>query len=83
VVTPIKVRTYLDSEFLNFQIYLKKIIPFFKKYSITGIKSKDFTDFCIIVELMKNKKHLSFEGLEEIRKIKIGTNSGRDKTPVR
>ena len=61
----------------------KKIIPFFKKYPITGIKSKDFTDFCIVVELMNNKKHLSFEGLEEIRKVKAGTNTGRYKTQGR
>lgn len=57
-----------------------KIIPFFKKYPIFGIKSKDFTDFCTVVELMNNKKHLSHEGIEEIRKVKSGTNTGRDKS---
>lgn len=58
----------------------EKIIPFFKKYPIWGIKSKDFTDFCAVVELMNNKKHLSHEGIEEIRKVKSRTNTGRDKT---
>lgn len=58
----------------------EKIIAFFKKYPIFGIKSKDFLDFCTVIELMKNKKHLCPEGIEEIRKIKAGTNSGRDKS---
>jgi hypothetical protein len=29
----------------------QKIIPFFKKYPLVGIKSKDFEDFCIVVEI--------------------------------
>jgi hypothetical protein len=35
-------------------------------------------DFGKVVELMKNKAHLTSEGLEEIRKIKSGMNTGRD-----
>ena len=58
----------------------EKIIPFFKKYPIVGIKSKDFEDFCTVVDMMKSKKHLCFEGIEEIRKVKLGTNTGRDKS---
>lgn len=54
-----------------------KIIPLFTNYPILGVKSKDFQDFCIIAELMKEKKHLTREGLEQIRKIKAGMNSGR------
>jgi hypothetical protein len=33
----------------------EKIIPFFKKYPLVGIKSKDFEDFCIVVEMMSGK----------------------------
>lgn len=58
----------------------EKIIPFFKKYPIFGMKSKYFADFCIVVDLMSNKKHLSYEGIEQIRKIKSGTNAGRNKS---
>jgi hypothetical protein len=65
----------------KFSDLTEKIIPFFKKYPIMGVKSKDFSDFCIVVELMKNKKHLSFEGIEEIRQVKSGTNMGRIKVP--
>ena len=35
-------------------------------------------DFCKIVDIMRNKRHLTSEGLEEIRKIKSGMNTGRD-----
>jgi len=66
----------------------KKIIPeappafllrrkFFFKYPIKGEKSKDFFDFCSAAELMKNKVHLTKEGLETIQKIKEGMNKSR------
>jgi len=55
-----------------------KVIPFFQKYPILGAKALDFADFCEVVELMKNKAHLTPEGLEEIRKIKMGMNKGRE-----
>lgn len=42
-----------------------------------GIKSKDFNDFVKIAELMKNKAHLTSEGLDKIRKIQIEMNKGR------
>ena len=54
-----------------------KIIPLFKKYPILGEKSKDFDDFCKVTEMMKAKKHLTKEGLEQIRIIKAGMNTGR------
>jgi len=55
-----------------------KIIPFFKDYPIIGIKSFDFEDFCKIEELMKNKEHLTKDGLEKIEKIKSGMNTKRN-----
>jgi hypothetical protein len=56
-----------------------KVIMFFQKYNILGVKSKDFKDFCKVVELMQNKAHLTAEGLgyAQIRKIKAGMNKGR------
>ena len=53
------------------------IIPFFDKYPIIGVKFKDFYDFKRAAELMKNGAHLTSEGLEKIREIKIGMNKGR------
>ena len=61
----------------KFDDIVNKIIPFFKKYPILGVKALDFADFCKAAELMKNKAHLTKDGLEKIRKIKAGMNRGR------
>lgn len=70
-------RNYLKFEVTNINDICDKIIPFFKKYPIQGVKSEDFQDFCKVAELMKSKKHLTTLGLEQIRKIKAGMNKGR------
>jgi len=54
-----------------------KIIPFFNKYPLKGVKALDFADFIKVVELMKTRAHLTEQGLLEIRKIKSGMNRGR------
>lgn len=43
----------------------EKIIPFFQKYPIQGEKSKDFNDFCLVAELMKNKARAP-QGLNKV-----------------
>ncbi len=53
------------------------IIPFFNKHPIPSVKSKDFKDFCLAAELMKNGAHLTEQGLNQIRLIKGGMNTGR------
>ena len=53
------------------------IIPFFTKYPITGVKLRDFVDFCKVVQIMQQDRHLTKYGLEEIRKIKSVMNTGR------
>jgi len=55
----------------------EKIIPFFNKYIIRGIKFKDFKDWCQIVELMNDDKGLSQKKLDQILKIKSSMNTGR------
>jgi hypothetical protein len=55
----------------------QKIIPFFKKYPINGVKSLDFSDFCKVVEIIRVKEHLTQKGLAEIEKIKSGMNTKR------
>lgn len=55
----------------------EKVIPFFEKYKIKGVKSRDFEDFKKVAELMKAKVHLTKEKLEEIRQIKMGMNKAR------
>ena len=55
----------------------EKIIPFFNKYRIHGVKAKDFANWCKVATMLKDKKHLTLEGLEQIRNIKAGMNTGR------
>lgn len=54
-----------------------KIIPFFSKNRIHGVKFLDYLDWCKAAEFIKNKAHLTEEGLDQIRKIKAGMNKGR------
>jgi hypothetical protein len=54
-----------------------KIIPFFNKYKIKGVKYLDYLDFCSVAELIENKAHLTKEGLSQIKGIKTGMNKGR------
>jgi hypothetical protein len=56
----------------------EKIIPFFTKHPLHGLKLLDFNDFCKITLLMKNKSHLTSDGLKQIRLIKSGMNTGRE-----
>jgi len=53
----------------KFSDLIEKVIPFFREYTILGIKSQDFKDFCLSAEIMKEKRHLTIEGLNEIREI--------------
>ena len=46
------------------------IIPFFQKYPLQGYKLIDYDKFCTVAELMKNKDHLTPEGLDKIIEIK-------------
>lgn len=78
----IKVKTsskfsWLDFVVTKFSDIDEKIIPFFKKYGIFGVKLEDFEDWSKAAELVKNKTHLTSSGLEEIWKIKTGMNRGR------
>jgi hypothetical protein len=57
-----------------------KIIPFFKVNLILGEKLKDFEDFCIVAQILKDKNHLTQEGLDLIREIKARMNTGRNYT---
>lgn len=53
------------------------IIPFFKSYKIVGDKDKDFNDWCSVANLMTSRFHLTKEGLNQIKKIKLQLNRGR------
>jgi hypothetical protein len=62
----------------NYFYIQNKIIPFFNKYPILGLKSLDFNDFKHVAFLMKNKKHLTVKGLSKIIEIVNGMNLDRN-----
>ena len=70
-------RETFDFNVTKFPDLENKIIPFYKNNSILGVKALDFNDFCRVAEMMKEKKHLTIEGLEQIKKIKAGMNNKR------
>ena len=55
----------------------KKIIPLFEVHKLYGNKRYDFEEFKIVANLMKNKNHLTLNGLNEIKKIKSNMNTLR------
>lgn len=57
---------------------IHKIILFFDKYELQGAKSADYADFKRAAELMKEKAHLTEQGIKELLLIKAGMNTGRD-----
>jgi len=61
----------------KFEDILEKIIPFFKKHALLGLKLLNFQDFCKASELIKNKDHLTDQGREKILFLKSGMNTGR------
>nr|QBM09629.1 hypothetical protein [Dactylella sp.] len=69
----------LGGDFLvvSFSEIYDKVIPFFAKYQVLGTKRLDYLDFCEVAELIKNKLHLTKEGLEKIISIKKGMNRRR------
>ena len=61
-------RNAIDFRITKFKDLVDKLIPFFDKYPLVGAKAKDYFDE--VAELMKNKAHLTKEGLAQIIKIK-------------
>lgn len=55
----------------------QKIIPFFDKYPIMGVKAQAYADFCRAGNLIDKKSHLTKEGLDEILEIKKVINKVR------
>ena len=72
--------SYLNhTEFIcqSFKDNINKIIPFFRKYPILGVKTLDFEDWVKVAEMIKSKKHNTKEGYDQIRQIKLKMNKGR------
>jgi hypothetical protein len=51
----------------NFNDIWTKVIPFFKKYPLYGIKKEAFEIYCVIAEKIFQRQHITYEGLEQIK----------------
>ena len=71
----------VDFQILKLKDLSEIVIPLFKNMPLQGAKSKDFLDFSKAVDIMKVKGHLTNEGLEQLRKLKVGMNTGRVASP--
>ena len=67
----------IDFKVTKFSDLDKTIIPFFINCPILGIKSLDFKDWCLVLEMVKKEEHKSKEGALKIREIQRGMNRGR------
>ena len=54
----------------NFKDISEKVIPFFTKYPLEAKKRFQFEKFCKVADMMKAKRHLSADGIEEILRIR-------------
>lgn len=62
----------------KFSDIIGKIIPFMDRYCLEGVKKFNYADFCKVALLMHGEKsHLTIEGLNAIKEIKAGMNTGR------
>ena len=71
---------YRVEKFLDIQ---NKIIPFFNKNKILGVKLQDFKDWCKAAEIIKVKEHLTSQGIENLIQIKNGMNKKKNKLTTR
>ena len=70
-------RETVDFEINKFTDLTNKVIPFFNKYTLHGVKRLDYLDWGQVAKLMQNKEHLTQEGLSKISELKAGMNKGR------
>ena len=61
----------------NLQIISEYVIPFFTNYPLESSKLLNFQDLCKACDLIKEKAHLTEEGIAKIKIIKSGMNTGR------
>ena len=72
-----KYKDYVEFRCQSFKKNYENILPFFYKYPILGVKAQDFRDWTKVAEMIQIKVHLTKEGLDQIRQIRVGMNKGR------
>lgn len=56
---------------------LSKVIDYFNKYPLMGVKGLDFKDFSTVYSIILSKNHLTDSGREIIKSIVANINSNR------
>ena len=59
----------------DFKSLQDKIIPFFEKHGLKTLKNVDFLKFKQIIRIISEEKHLTLEGLNEIKAITSKMNN--------
>ena len=67
----------LDLKLRDFLLLESTLFFFFYSYFLHSNKIKDYLDFCKACNIIRDKSHLTKKGLEELRLIKSGMNTGR------
>ena len=75
--TVVKSRDAVDLQVIKLSALTDKVLLLLEKYPVQGVKFKDYCDFIKVVEIVKNKTHLTTEGLSLVQKIKVEMNTGR------
>lgn len=70
-------KDYVEFRCQSFKDNFENILPFFEKYPILGVKALDFKDWAKVAKMIQTKVHLTKEGFDQIRQIKIRMNKGR------
>ncbi|MDZ7785789.1 MAG: LAGLIDADG family homing endonuclease [Candidatus Saccharibacteria bacterium] len=65
-----KWRPHVKLKISNFKGISTKIIPFFQRYPLQAKKRLQFEKFCQVAELIKAKRHLTPEGVEQIQALR-------------
>ena len=58
---------------------LQRVVPFFEKHPLKTKKRQDFLKFRKVLLLMAQERHLTEEGVEEIRRIASQMNRGHSR----
>jgi hypothetical protein len=60
----------------------RSIVPFFERHELKTLKRQDFISFRRVIRLMEEGKHLTVEGLSEIRAVTDKMNTRKDAATI-
>jgi LAGLIDADG endonuclease len=77
IVNPSSGRDRYDISVANIKDIAGIVIPFFEKYPMYGAKNLDFLSFCKGISIIKNKGHLTQQGLDQLKDLAYSMNTYR------